>query len=118
MGMICEIDTVNETLTVEYDGMRRVTYPFGGLDELEHAYAVTIHKSQGSEYPAVIIPVLSGPRLLFNRNLLYTGVTRAKDCVVLLGSMDQIYGMIDNTDEYSRYTGLAAQIRAMVQTGG
>ncbi len=117
MGMICKIDTLNETLTVEYDGMRRVTYPFGGLDELEHAYAVTIHKSQGSEYPAVIIPLLSGPRLLFNRNLLYTGVTRARDCVVLLGSMDQINSMIDNTDEYLRYTGLAEQIKAMAEAG-
>ncbi|MBQ7480427.1 MAG: ATP-dependent RecD-like DNA helicase [Lachnospiraceae bacterium] len=116
-GMICEIDTLNETLTVEYDGMRRVTYPFGGLDELEHAYAVTIHKSQGSEYPAVIIPLLSGPRLLFNRNLLYTGVTRARDCVVLLGSMDQINSMIDNTDEYLRYTGLAEQIKAIAEAG-
>lgn len=112
MGMISQIDDYSETITVEYDGMRKVTYRFGDLSELEHAYAVTIHKSQGSEYPAVVIPLLKGPRLLFNRNLLYTGVTRARDCVVLLGSGLQINEMIDNTDEYLRYTGLAAQIRS------
>lgn len=111
MGIIVNIDDFNENLTVEFDGMRRVVYPFSGLDELEHAYAVTIHKSQGSEYPAVVIPLLNGPRLLFNRNLLYTGVTRARDCVVLLGSSDQVNNMIDNTDEYLRYTGLMHQIR-------
>ncbi len=106
MGVISEIDNFNETLTVMYDGMRKVTYPFSGLDELEHAFAVTIHKSQGSEYPAVIIPLLSGPRMLFNRNLLYTGVTRARDCVMLLGSRERIDEMIDNADEHLRYTGL------------
>ncbi len=110
MGTIISIDHFNECMVVEYDGMRRVTYPFDGLDELEHAYAVTIHKAQGSEYPAVIIPILSGPRLLFNRNLLYTGVTRAKDCVVLLGSRRQINAMVDNTDEHLRYTGLTQQM--------
>ena len=113
MGIITEIDTFNETLTVIYDGMRSVVYPFSGLDEIEHAYAVTIHKSQGSEYPAVIIPLLSGPRMLFNRNLLYTGVTRAKDCVMLLGSRERIYAMIDNADEHLRYTGLAGSIKEM-----
>ncbi|HCM92133.1 MAG TPA: ATP-dependent RecD-like DNA helicase, partial [Lachnospiraceae bacterium] len=113
MGIITEIDTFNETLTVIYDGMRSVVYPFSGLDEIEHAYAVTIHKSQGSEYPAVIIPLLSGPRMLFNRNLLYTGVTRARDCVMLLGSRERIYAMIDNADEHLRYTGLAGSIKEM-----
>ncbi len=113
MGIITEIDNYNETLTVMYDGMRSVVYPFSGLDEIEHAYAVTIHKSQGSEYPAVIIPLLSGPRMLFNRNLLYTGVTRARDCVMLLGSRERIYAMIDNADEHLRYTGLAGSIKEM-----
>ena len=113
MGVITEINLFGENLTVEYDGMRKVIYRFDELDELEHAYAVTIHKAQGSEYPAVVIPLLNGPRLLFNRNLLYTGVTRAKDCVVLLGSRNQVNSMIDNTDEYLRYTGLAQQIRSM-----
>ena len=113
MGIITEIDNYNETLTVMYDGMRSVVYPFSGLDEIEHAYAVTIHKSQGSEYPAVIIPLLQGPRMLFNRNLLYTGVTRAKDCVMLLGSRERINAMIDNADEQLRYTGLAESIKEM-----
>ena len=115
--VIREINTFGENLVVEYDSMRKVTYRFDELDELEHAYAVTIHKAQGSEYPAVVIPLLSGPRLLFNRNLLYTGVTRAKDCVVLLGSKYQVNSMIDNTDEYLRYTGLAKQIRDMMKMG-
>ena len=110
MGIIRSIDRYNEIMTVEYDGGRSVRYPFEGLNELEHAYAVTIHKSQGSEYPAVIIPLLGGPRLLFNRNLLYTGVTRARDCVILLGSSRQIMNMVDNTDEQLRYTGLAESI--------
>ena len=113
MGIISAINDFSETMVVEYDGGRKVTYPFSGLDELEHAYAVTIHKSQGSEYPAVIIPLLNGPRLLFNRNLLYTGVTRARDCVVLLGSREKIGEMIDNTEEHERYTGLAVCIREM-----
>ncbi len=117
MGTIVEIDHFNECIVVEYDAKRRVTYPFDGLDELEHAYAVTIHKSQGSEYPAVIIPILNGPRLLFNRNLLYTGVTRARDCVVLLGSRSMIESMVDNTDEHLRYTGLAGYIKALWEEG-
>ena len=114
-GIIKEINRLNETMIVEYDGQRRVTYPFSGIDELEHAFAVTIHKSQGSEYPAVVIPLLNGPRMLFNRNLLYTGVTRAKNCVVLLGSRDKVNEMIDNTDEHLRYTGLDHQIKQMKQ---
>ncbi len=113
MGIITRIDKYNETLTVMYDGMRKVMYPFSGLDELEHAYAVTIHKSQGSEYPAVVIPLLTGPKMLFNRNLLYTGVTRARDCVMLLGSREKINAMIDNADEHLRYSGLADSIREM-----
>ena len=113
MGIIREIDEFSEYMTVEYDGMRKVKYPFGMADELELAYAVTIHKSQGTEYPAVIIPLLSGPKMLFNRNLLYTGVTRAKDCVVLLGSEEQINRMIDNADENKRYTGLDLRISEM-----
>lgn len=113
MGTIRQINRFSETMVVEYDGQRCVTYPFSGLDELEHAFAVTIHKSQGSEYPAVVIPLLNGPRMLFNRNLLYTGVTRARDCVVLLGSRGKVNEMIDNTDEHLRYTGLAFQIKEM-----
>ena len=85
MGIISEINTYEETVTVEFDEKRKVKYPFTLLDELELAYAITIHKAQGSEYPAVVIPLLQGPRQLYNRNLLYTAVTRAKKCVTLVG---------------------------------
>lgn len=111
MGVITEINTYNETLEVEYDEKRKVTYSFQLLDELELAYAITIHKSQGSEYPAVIIPLLQGPRQLYHRNLLYTAVTRAKKCVTLVGSDSTFYEMIENTNEQNRYTSLAERIR-------
>ena len=115
MGIIQDIDEFDSTMTVEFDENRRVTYPFTGLEELELAYAVTIHKSQGSEYPAVVIPVLSGPRLLFNRNLLYTAVTRAKNCVTILGSSQTLQEMIDNTGENCRYTSLDKRIAEMME---
>lgn len=102
VGIIKEINETAKTVVVEYDDMRRVTYPLNGLDEIELAYAITIHKSQGSEYPAVIMPLLSGPRMLFNRNLLYTGVTRAKSCVTILGSRDTVEQMIANENEQKR----------------
>ena len=111
MGIIREINDFSSTLVVEFDEHRRVTYPFAGVEELELAYAVTIHKSQGSEYPAVVIPVLTGPKLLFNRNLLYTAVTRAKNCVTILGSSKTLQEMIDNAGENRRYTSLAVRIR-------
>ena len=111
MGIIRQISELTETVTVEYDGARLVDYPFDSLDELSLAYAVTIHKSQGSEYPAVIIPILNGPRQLLCRNLLYTGVTRAVRCVVLLGRREQIEYMIDNADEHRRYTGFALRLK-------
>ena len=111
MGKILEINEGTSELVVEYDEQRRVTYPFSFLEELELSYAITIHKSQGSEYPAVIMPLLSGPRMLFNRNLLYTGVTRARSCVTILGSSDTVRGMIQNESENSRYTALADRIR-------
>lgn len=110
VGIIKEINETAKTVVVEYDDMRRVTYPLNGLDEIELAYAITIHKSQGSEYPAVIMPLLSGPRMLFNRNLLYTGVTRAKSCVTILGSRDTVEQMIANENEQKRYTGLRERI--------
>lgn len=113
-GKILEIRESASELVVEYDEQRRVTYPFALLEELELAYAVTIHKSQGSEYPAVILPLLAGPRMLFNRNLLYTAITRAKSCVTILGSSNTVRGMIDNISENSRYTGLAERIREVV----
>ncbi len=113
MGKIIEIADYSSQLVVEYDEGRRVTYSYSQLDELELAYAVTIHKSQGSEYPAVIIPLLSGPRMLMNRNLLYTGVTRAKNCVTILGSRKMIDEMIQNASENKRYTGLKEKLCRM-----
>ncbi len=111
MGRILEIHENSSELVVEFDEGRRVTYPFSLLEELELSYAITIHKSQGSEYPAVIMPLLSGPRMLLNRNLLYTGVTRAKNCVTILGSSQTVRNMIDNVSENRRYTSLGRQIR-------
>ena len=111
MGIVKDIFNYNQTLVVEFDDMRRVTYPFSGLDELELAYAITIHKSQGSEYPAVVMPLLTGPRQLFNRNLLYTGVTRARNCLTVLGSRETIQEMVSNNNENMRYTGLEKRIR-------
>ena len=110
MGIIREINTYAELMTIEFDEERFVEYSFGQLDELELAYAVTIHKSQGSEYPAVVIPLLPGPRMLMNRNLLYTAVTRAKSCVTLVGDERTFYQMIDNTFEQKRYTSLKEHI--------
>lgn len=110
MGRILEINETASSLVVEYDEHRRVTYPFSMLDELELSYAVTIHKSQGSEYPAVVLPLLGGPRMLFNRNLLYTGITRARNCVTILGSSDTVCSMIDNVSENKRYTALYDRI--------
>lgn len=111
MGKIVEINEFAEQLVVEYEEHKRVTYSFSGLDELELAYAITIHKAQGSEYPAVIMPLLTGPRMLFSRNLLYTGVTRARDCVTILGSRDTVGSMIENANVNRRYTALADRIR-------
>ena len=111
MGIILSINTFAQTLTVEYEDNKRVEYHFSQLDELELAYAVTIHKAQGSEYPAVVMPLLGGPRQLLNRNLLYTGITRAKRCVTILGSEDTVNAMIQNKDARKRYTGLLARIR-------
>lgn len=110
-GVVRVIDSFSETVTVEFDEGRVVEYEFNQLDELELAYAITIHKSQGSEYPAVIIPLLSGPRMLMNRNLLYTAVTRAKSCVVLVGDDETIREMIANANEQKRYSGLLDRLR-------
>lgn len=115
MGRILEINEYGGTLTVEYDEHRRVNYSFAQLEELELAYAITIHKSQGSEYEAVLMPLLSGPRMLFNRNLLYTGVTRAKSCVTILGSRETVGAMIKNADVNRRYTALALRIKELVK---
>ncbi len=110
MGIISEINTFAEMLTVHFDDNRTVRYSFKQMEELEHAYAITIHKSQGSEYPAVIMPLLNGPRMLMNRNLLYTGVTRAKRCVTIVGDERTVQEMIHNKSENKRYTDLRARI--------
>ncbi len=111
MGIIVSINTYTETVEVEYDEKRRVKYSYELLEELEHAYAITIHKSQGSEYPAVVIPLLSGPRQLFHRNLLYTAITRAKNCVTIVGSDVTFQQMIENTNEQNRNTSLDERIK-------
>jgi len=111
MGMIVEINDTAQLVTVEFDEQKRIEYPYGQLDELELAYAVTIHKSQGSEYPAVILPLLSGPKMLFNRNLLYTAVTRARKCVTILGSAETVAEMIHNEKQHRRYTSLCDRIK-------
>jgi exodeoxyribonuclease V alpha subunit len=112
-GIIREINHFAEQLTVEFDEGRLVEYPYSQLEELELAYAITIHKSQGSEYPAVVLPLLTGPRMLLNRNILYTAVTRAKNCVTIVGNSDTIQFMIDNESEQRRYSGLANRINEL-----
>lgn len=111
MGVITEINEYTETMEVEFDDSRKVKYGFDMVEELELAYAITVHKSQGSEYPAVIIPLLPGPKLLYNRNLLYTAVTRAKKCLTIVGSETVFQEMIQNKNEQVRYTSLAEYIR-------
>ncbi len=111
MGVVREINTYEETITVEYDEHRQVVYPYSMMDELELAYAITVHKSQGSEYPAVVIPLLQGPRQLYHRNLLYTAVTRAKKCVTLVGSEAVFQEMIRNNQDQKRNTSLVERIR-------
>lgn len=113
MGIVREINSFSETLTVEYEECRMVEYPFKELDQLDLAYAITIHKSQGSEYPAVIIPLLTGPRMLMNRNLLYTAVTRARKCVTLVGDEKAFYNMEANVNEQKRYSGLRDRLEEL-----
>lgn len=110
VGIITEINDFSKIITVEFDEGRKVDYPFKDLDELELAYAITIHKSQGSEYPAVVIPMMEGPRMLMNRNILYTAITRAKKCVTLVGDANVFYNMVDNTSQAKRYSGLKDRI--------
>lgn len=110
MGVIKEVDDYNEELVVLFDDDREVRYPYNLLDELELSYAITIHKSQGSEYPAVVLPLFSGPRVLMNRNLLYTAVTRARSCVTLVGSKETFSRMIANASEQARHSGLMERI--------
>ena len=114
MGRIREINEFAGTMTVEFDEARMAEYSLKGLEELELAYAVTIHKSQGSEYPAAVIPLLGGPKLLMNRNLLYTAVTRARKCVTLVGDEAAFYSMVENTMQQKRYSGLSEEIQKRI----
>lgn len=116
IGIIREINTFAEELTVEFDEGKMVDYSFKQLEELELAYAITIHKSQGSEYPAVVIPVYSGPRMLMTRNLIYTAVTRARACVCLVGIPEMLQAMVDNEVEQRRYTGLKIRIQEVMKS--
>lgn len=109
-GIITNVDNFNKEITVRFDDEKYVTYAQGNLDELELAYAITIHKSQGSEYPAVVLPILSGPRPLMNRNVLYTAVTRGKKCVTIVGKQETVQGMIANKNEQLRYSSLRERI--------
>ncbi len=113
MGIVREINTFAGELTVEFEEGRMVAYSFKQLDELELAYAITIHKAQGSEYPAVVIPLLGGPKMLMNRNLLYTAVTRARKCVTLVGDERTFYKMVQNESEQRRYTGLRERLEEL-----
>ena len=109
-GVIERISTFDENVTVKFEDGRFVTYEFSQLDELELAYAITVHKSQGSEYPAVIIPMSQGPRMLMNRNILYTAVTRARKCVCLVGEEEIFRLMAGNVSESKRYSSLTDRI--------
>ena len=113
MGRIRSINEFEEVLEVRFDDGREARYTYNMADELEHAFAVTIHKSQGSEYPAVVIPLYPGPDKLLNRNLLYTAVTRAKELVVLVGNPALANHMIDNESEQQRFTGLTTRIKEL-----
>ncbi len=117
MGIVKEIDDYNEEVVVLLDDDKEVRYPYNLLDELELSYAITIHKSQGSEYPAVVLPLFNGPKVLMNRNLLYTAVTRAKQCVVIVGSGHMVESMILNNDEQKRYSSLDIRLVEMLQEG-
>ena len=114
-GIIKSINTYADEMEIIFDDDKTVYYPFSGLDELELAYCITVHKSQGSEYPAVVMPLLSGPWQLFNRNLLYTAVTRAKKCVTIVGSRQAVSSMIKNEKEQNRYSGLKIHLEEMVE---
>ena len=118
LGIVREINTFGELVTVEFEEGKFAEYTFKQLDELELAYAITIHKSQGSEYPAVILPLLAGPKMLLNRNLLYTAVTRARRCVTVVGSDQTFREMIHNETEQKRYTSLDRRIREMNEING
>ena len=114
-GILKSINECAETAEVEFEDGRWAEYSFKQMEELELAYAVTIHKSQGSEYPAVVMPLLSGPRMLLNRNLLYTAVTRARKCVTIVGSEETFREMIRNEKQQMRYSSLDIRLREVTE---
>ena len=116
MGFITEVDAENSTLTVLFDEDREVTYESGDLESLEPAYCLSVHKSQGSEFPVVIMPVTGGPPMLLTRNLLYTALTRARTMVVLVGSEEVIRRMVENNHVARRYTALARRLSEAGET--
>ena len=116
VGIIREINTFSELMTVEFDEGKMAEYSFKQLEELELAYAITIHKSQGSEYPAVVLPIYPGPRMLMTRNLIYTAVTRAKSCVCLVGIPQVFQSMVDNASQQKRYCGLKDRIQEIEES--
>ena len=110
IGTVTDIDIVNEKVTIVFDG-RVAIYDFQELEDIEHAYAVTIHKSQGSEYPFIIVPVFNVSSMLMTRNLLYTAVTRAQRMVIIVGNKDAVFRMVDNNNDAVRFTGLSHFLR-------
>ena len=113
MGVITDISDYDEELTILFDDGRESVYNYKELDQIEHAFAVTIHKSQGSEYPAVIIPLLGGNRKLMSRNLIYTAITRARQLVIIVGDVNLVNQMVDNSEEQKRYTSLALRLEEL-----
>ena len=114
IGYVTKIDDEEETVEIVFDEDKLVKFESSDLDELELAYAITIHKSQGSEFKVVIIPVFMGPPLLMSRNLIYTAVTRAKELLVLVGSKRALSYMISNTRTFERYTSLKFRIQNII----
>ena len=104
------IDKTLREITVKFEDEKFITYPYASLDEIELAYAITVHKSQGSEYRAVVLPLLSGPRPLMTRNILYTAVTRGKSLVTIIGSPETVLGMIGNDNHSLRYSSLQERL--------
>ncbi len=115
VGRIKQINTKNRTVTVLFDDKRQVEYDYVALEELELAYAITIHKSQGTESPIIVLPLHSGPEILFSRNLLYTAVTRAKRYVVVIGDEAMVHKMVDNDRQAVRYSSLEARLREIAR---
>jgi exodeoxyribonuclease V alpha subunit len=112
IGRIIEIDSANQTLLINFDG-RPVEYNFSSLDEIVHAYAISIHKSQGSEYPVVIIPIVVQHYILLQRNLIYTAITRGKKLVILVGTKKALAMAINTVKSSNRYTRLGERLKKM-----